>query len=228
MNILIAEDDANILEGLTDLLEAEGHYVTPCRDGEAAWQAYRRQRPDMLLLDIMMPRLDGYSLCKQIRKQDEITPLIFLSAKSEEVDKVLGLELGADDFIMKPFGTREVIARIRAVSRRQQRSESKSSATESFVIADLRIEPGEMCAWRGGQAIDLSAREIHVLQYLAQHQGQVVTRDALFDYAWGRDYSPNSRTLDQQISKLRKLVELDSKTPKIIQTVHGMGYRYPR
>ena len=173
--------------------------------------------------------MDGYSVCKAIRKQDDNTPIIFITAKSEEIDQVVGLELGADDYIFKPFGTREVIARIRAVTRRclrQQRDISEGNQCESLAMNDLLLYPDELKAKRGEQIFELSLRDSKILLLLAQNKGKVVDRDTLFNYCWGRDYLPNSRTLDQHISKLRKLIEQDNKHPVIIKTVHGVGYRF--
>lgn len=226
MNILIAEDDRFIGEGLCDLLEAEGYTPHLARDGEEVLKLYQRLKPDLLLLDIMMPKRDGYSVCREIRKNNDSIPVIFISAKSEEIDRVLGLELGADDYIMKPFGKREVIARIRAVARRcLERGGVSETPGEILQFGDLTVYPEELRARRGEQAIELSLRDVKILRLLHQHRGKVVTRDQLFNACWGHDYLPSSRTLDQHISKLRKLIEIDAKDPKIIGTVHGVGYR---
>lgn len=228
MKILVAEDDLNIRLGLCDLLEDEGYECIQAENGEQALILFNQQAPDLVLLDIMMPILDGYAACRKIRQVNEDVPVIFITAKSEEIDQVLGLELGADDYIKKPFGTREVIARIRAVARRCI-SASQSSVNQSkheFQLADLHVLPDQLRAERNGQKIELSARDIKILQLLSEQQGNVVNRDLLFDYCWGRDYLPSSRTLDQHISKLRKLIEIDPKDPQIIKTVHGIGYRY--
>jgi DNA-binding response OmpR family regulator len=227
MKILIAEDDKHIGEGLCAVVEAEGYTPLLARDGEQALQLFQEHRPQVILLDIMMPKRDGYAVCREIRKLDDNVPIIFISAKSEEIDRVIGLELGADDYIMKPFGTREVIARIRAVTRRALvRNPVKELRDEIIRMGDLELYPTQLRASRGAQQIDLSLRDVKILQYLFQHRGEVVDRDALFNACWGRDYFANSRTLDQHISKLRKLIEIDAKNPKIIGTVHGVGYRY--
>ncbi len=147
-----------------------------------------------------------------------------ISAKSEEIDKVLGLELGADDFIMKPFGVREVVARIRAVSRRCLAQHAPVQST--FTLGDLEVHPNELRARRGDAAIDLSLRDVKLLALFAEHPGEVLDRDQLFNAGWGIDHLPNSRTLDQHISQLRKRIERDPKLPRVIRTVHGVGYRY--
>lgn len=225
MKILIAEDDPNILAGLGELLSNEGYDTLLAEDGIQAMERFREERPDFVLLDIMMPGLDGYSLCREIRRLDEQVPVIFLSAKSEEIDRVLGLELGADDYITKPFGTREVVARIRAIARRLLKS-GESRDVRSFLFGDLQVFPSELRARRGEVSIDLSLREIRILELFSRHPGEVVTRDQLFDHAWGYEHMPNSRTLDQHISKLRKRIEADPANPRLITTVYGAGYRF--
>ena len=225
MKILIAEDDPNILAGLGELLANEGYDTLLAEDGLRAMEAFRRDRPDFVLLDIMMPGLDGYSVCREIRTVDQRVPVIFLSAKSEEIDRVLGLELGADDYITKPFGTREVVARIRAITRRLLKSDESVDA-QSFMFGDLQVYPNELRARRGDDPVDLSLREIRILELFNRHRGEVVTRDQLFDHAWGYKHMPNSRTLDQHISKLRKRIETDPANPSLITTIYGAGYRY--
>ena len=231
MKILIAEDDLHIRQGLTDLLSQEGYEVEAAENGKIALELFHTQKPQFVILDIMMPEMDGYSVCREIRAIDNDIPIIFLSAKSEEIDRVIGLELGADDYISKPFGTREVVARIRAITRRVLKSSSPESTTPeikngSFAFGDLEVLPNELRAKKGTDYIDLSLREIKVLQTMANHQGEVVSRDLLFNECWGYDHMPNSRTLDQHISKLRKLIEDDPADPQLIKTVHGAGYRY--
>jgi DNA-binding response OmpR family regulator len=225
MKILIAEDDPNIRTGLGDLVASEGYEAILAEDGEAAMTLFDNSKPDFILLDIMMPKLDGYSVCREIRKRDSQVPVVFLSAKSEEIDRVVGLELGADDYITKPFGTREVIARIRAITRRLLNSESQQEKS-SFTFADLTVFPDELRAKRGEESIDLSLRDIRILELFSKHPGEVVTRDLLFDVCWGYSHMPNSRTLDQHISKLRKRIETDPANPRWITTVYGAGYRY--
>ncbi len=231
MKILVAEDDMHIRQGLSDLLSQEGYEVETAENGKYALEQFKTCSPDFVILDIMMPEMDGYSVCREIRAVDNDIPIVFLSAKSEEIDRVIGLELGADDYISKPFGTREVVARIRAITRRvlkdHNTEESKNSPSEkAFAFGDFEVIPNELRAKKGPDCIDLSLREIKVLQTLAQHQGEVVSRDLLFNECWGYDHMPNSRTLDQHISKLRKLIEVDASDPQLIKTVHGAGYRY--
>lgn len=227
MKVLIAEDDIHICHGLRDLLENEGYGTVTVTDGIDALSAFIREQPDLVLLDIMMPGCDGYRVCADIRQRDPDVPVIFISAKSEEIDRVVGLDLGADDFIVKPFGVREVSARIRAVTRRSLRRQGPDSALPApFALADWMVYPAELRARRDGECIDLSLRDVAILQYFHTHRGQVVSREALFNACWGRNYLPNSRTLDQHIARLRKLLEPEPHSPRIILTVHGVGYRY--
>ncbi len=226
MKVLVAEDDANIRAGLIDVLENEGYHTVEASTGEEALELYQRERPDFICLDIMMPGVDGYEVCKRIRRVDSVVPVIFISAKSEEIDRVLGLELGADDFITKPFGVQEVIARIRAVTRRCLASRSNTPRYEPFKMGDLDVFPSELRARREGETIELSLRDVRILELLHRHQGEAVDRETFFNECWGLDHMPNSRTLDQHISQLRKRIEKDLKDPAIIRTVHGVGYRY--
>lgn len=229
MTVLIAEDDLYTREGLIDILENEGFRVVAAEDGERALELYRSEQPDCICLDIMMPKVNGYDVCKAIRKEDQQVPVIFLSAKSEEIDKVLGLELGADDYISKPFGVREVIARIRAVTRRSNYLKSNLSEENKiteFSISDLTIYPSELKAMRQGFEIELSPRDIRILKLFSKNQGKVLDRDNIYDAGWGVSHMPNSRTLDQHISQLRKKIEKYPGKPEIIRTVHTAGYRY--
>jgi two-component system, OmpR family, alkaline phosphatase synthesis response regulator PhoP len=228
MKILLAEDDQFTREGLSEIFEREGYNVTTAGDGAAAIELFRESRPDMVVLDIMMPEISGYDVCRKIRKEDKHVPVIFLSAKSEEIDKVVGLELGADDYISKPFGVREVVARIRAVTRRVMNAGSESpAAVETFVLGDLEVYPAELKAQRGTEEIDLSLRDVKILSLFARNRGKVLSRDEIYNTGWGISHMPNSRTLDQHISQLRKKIEVDPKNPQIITTVHSAGYRYP-
>ena len=229
MTVLIAEDDIYTREGLIDILENEGFRVAAAEDGEQALELFRTESPDCICLDIMMPKINGYDVCKAIRKDDQQVPVIFLSAKSEEIDKVLGLELGADDYISKPFGVREVIARIRAVTRRSIFAKENTAAEDTeteFKIADLSVYPAELKALRGDLEIELSPRDIRILKLFFENQGKVLDRNRIYDAGWGLSHMPNSRTLDQHISQLRKRIEKNPGKPEIIRTVHNAGYRY--
>lgn len=229
MKILIAEDDLYTREGLIDILEGEGFQVVAAENGTRAIELFKSENPDCICLDIMMPEINGYDVCKAIRKIDLHVPVIFLSAKSEEIDKVLGLELGADDYISKPFGVREVIARIRAVTRRSYNSQNKLSEKTKFTdftIADLMVYPAELKAVKSKLTIELSPRDIRILKLFSRNKGKVLDRDTIYNAGWGLSHMPNSRTLDQHISQLRKKIENDPGKPEIIRTVHNAGYRY--
>lgn len=226
MNILIAEDDARTREGLRLALVRAGHRVIAAADGEVAVALFEEEEPDIVCLDIMMPKMSGYDVCKAIRRADKRVPVLFLSAKSEEVDRVLGLELGADDFLSKPFGVAELLARIAAIVRRCSWLSESSSNSQSFLMDDLRVVPAELRAYRGDKAIKLTARDVRILRILHERPGHVLDRNMLCDQAWGLDHFPNSRALDMHISQLRRKIEVDPVNPRIICTVRGAGYRF--
>lgn len=227
MKVLIAEDDRNMRDAIVDILEREGYETIAARDGREALEQFASQPPDFVCLDIMMPHVNGYDVCRQIRARNADVPVVFLSAKSEEIDKVLGLELGADDYIMKPFGMKEFIARVRAISRRCFARRAPGERAAAFHMGPIEVLPDELRARRAdGRVAELSLRDVGILRFLYQHRGQAVSRDQLFSACWGGDKYPNSRTLDQHISQLRKKVETTPKEPVIIQTVRGVGYRF--
>ncbi|MBX7208052.1 MAG: response regulator transcription factor [Verrucomicrobiaceae bacterium] len=225
MKILVAEDDANTRAALKEVLETEGFTVTAATNGTEAVDLFRREKPDFICLDVMMPGMNGYEVCRHVRKLDESVPILFLTAKAEEIDTVLGLELGADDYMTKPFGIKEVLARIRAILRRTAPLRN-TSASQTFQMDDLRIFAGELRACRGEQEMPLTIRDVKILRLLYDRRGKVVDRNTLADEVWGADYFPESRALDQHISQLRKRIEIDPSNPRIIRTVHGAGYRY--
>lgn len=228
--ILVAEDDQNIRAALAELLTEEGYDVVQAADGLHAKDVFDRQAPDIACLDVMMPGMSGFDLCKHFRAASPTMPILFITAKAEEIDKVVGLELGGDDYIVKPFGTKEVIARIRAVARRCLRESASQDheafSLEPFAMGELTIMPRKLRVQRDDDGITVTRREMLILQTLAARPGEVVTRADLFRTAWEDDHLPNSRTLDQTISQLRKRIEIDPKHPEIIQTVYGVGYRY--
>lgn len=223
MKLLFADDDPITRDALRGSVEMEGFTALLAQDGSEALDLWKKHRPDLLCLDIMMPQIDGYEVCRRVRAADPLVPVLFLSAKNEEIDVVVGLQIGADDFVRKPFGKHELLARIRAGLRRAQ---ARSQPARSFSIADLTVYPGELRAERAGGCIDLSPREIAILALLHERAGEALHRDLFFDRCWGIDYLPDSRTLDQHIAKLRKRIEIDPTEPVIIETVRGVGYRY--
>lgn len=227
--ILIAEDDDLIREGLQTFLEREGFAVVAARDGEEALAFYDQARPGFVILDIMMPRLGGYDVCRRLRQRDTATPILFLSARGEEIDRVVGLELGADDFLVKPFGSRELLARINAILRRSKSAPAGGGAppqSSVFVMDDLEIHPDELRARRGLNWIDLGPRDLAILRMLHERKGKVVDRGDLFEACWGATYPGSTRAVDQHLSQLRRKIEVDPANPRIIRTVHGAGYRF--
>lgn len=226
MKIMVVEDDARTRKGLVEILVQEGYDTCTAANGREALAVFVKEKPDAVCLDIMMPDLSGYDVCREIRKTNSSLPILFISAKSEEVDKVLGLELGADDYISKPFGVKEVVARIRAVTRRCLKEHPPTPSPPSFLMADLKVVPAELRVYRGKKGIEVSLRDMRILQLLYDNRGRVLDRNTLFDVCWGIHYMPNSRSLDQHISQLRKRIEIDPADPKIIRTVHNAGYRY--
>ncbi len=222
MTILIAEDDPLTLDALATCIESEGFTALRAPDGKQAIDLWRSEKPDLLCLDIMMPHIDGYEVCRRVRASDRTIPILFLSAKNQEIDVVVGLDLGADDFIRKPFTRREVMARIRAALRRR----APEGESERFCLADLTVHPSSLLAKRDGKSIDLTPREVSMLRLLHEHRGEPVSRDAFLDTCWGIDYFPDSRTLDQHILLLRKKIEADPAEPQIIRTVRAVGYRF--
>ena len=223
MIILLAEDDPVTRDAVAELLEGEGHQVYAAKDGREALEFWGRHRPGLVLLDIMMPHASGYEVCRTIRRDDRRTPVMFLSAKSEEVDVVLGLELGADDFLRKPFGKHELLARVRAVLRRHE--EPREGDALSF--GPWSVHPKRLVARQGGKEVELTVREVKLIALLAKRRGEVVTRDELLNECWGLEYFPESRTLDQHVLNLRKKIEADPAKPLLIETVRGAGYRFP-
>lgn len=229
MKVLVAEDDQNIREGLAEILRREGYSVLHASDGAVALETWRREQPDIICLDVMMPKRSGYDVCKIIREENPDVPILFISAKTEEIDKVVGFEFGADDYIIKPFGVREVIARIRAVTRRcfaQKSEENNHLNLNPFTIGDIDVEPAQLRATRNGSPMNLSLRDIQFLTLFQKNPGRALDRPTIFREVWGVNHVPNSRTLDQHISSLRKRIEVDPKNPQIVKTVHGVGYRY--
>jgi len=222
MKILVAEDDPLTLEALAACVEAEGFEPLLAGDGRQALELWEAHRPQLLCLDIMMPEIDGYEVCRRVRAADSRVPILFVSAKNEERDVVAGLDLGADDFIRKPFMRQEVMARIRAALRRA----GPALDAGEFHMHDLAVRPSSLLAMRDDTTIDLTPREVAMLKLLHAEAGKAVPRDRFLDECWGIDYFPDSRTLDQHILMLRKKVERDPSSPRIITTVRGVGYRF--
>lgn len=225
--ILVVEDERSIREGLCDALELEGYQVADAADGQAALTANRQFHPDLILLDLMLPLMNGYDVCRRFRQTGCRTPVIMLTAKGEELDKVLGLELGADDYITKPFGLRELLARIAAVLRRCQAAAVEPPPPDvdaAFAFGAWQIDEGGLCAAAGDRRIDLTVREAELLRLLVRHPGRVLHRDFIMREIWGNAMR-NSRTLDQHLVALRRKLDLPGE-PAPIETVYGAGYRF--
>jgi DNA-binding response OmpR family regulator len=220
--IAVVEDDESVRKSLILNLELEGFQVISAADGEEGVAMIRDKTPDLIILDVMMPRKDGLQACKELRNQGISTPLILLTARSAEVDKVLGLELGADDYLAKPFGMLELLARVKALLRRTQKVEE----IDKIQFADVEIDFKAYRAERSQQPLELSAREYRVLRYLVARSGSVVTRDELLDEVWGYNSYPSTRTVDNHIARLRQKLEENVDAPRHILTVHGVGYKF--
>ena len=223
-HILVVEDEPAIASGLEEALTSEGFTVTIERDGEGGLAAARRDGIDCVLLDIMLPLMNGRDVCRTLREERSQVPIVMLTSKAEEADIVLGLEIGADDYITKPFRLAELIARIRALLRR--RDVLSSPASEELTFGGVHVDYRTLEVKVNNEPVHMSVREIEVLRFLAEHADTIVTRDMLLDKVWGYDAFPTTRTVDNYILSLRKKLEADPSEPKHILTIHGKGYRF--
>jgi len=223
--VLIVEDDAHIALGLEEVLKSDGFEAAVCNRGDKALAAVERERPQLIVLDVMLPGKSGYDLCKELRAKKITTPILMLTAKGQELDKVVGLELGADDYVTKPFGVRELLARIHALLRRSVNPASEAADSAPFRIGGATIDPKTFQLRRGKAVEELTAKELKLLQFFHAHAGEVLSRDRLLNEVWGYNYLGTTRTLDQVIVQLRKKLGDASDDPKHLLTVHGVGYR---
>ena len=223
--ILIVEDEPKMTIGLKDNFEAEGFEVDIAKDGEVGLKKIIEGNYDLIILDIMLPKLSGFEVCKTVRKKGDNTPIILLTARGEEIDKVLGLELGADDYITKPFSIRELIARIKAVLRRRGASVEKNGKDKSVSIGKLAINFSAYNASDSYGQVEMSHKEFEILNYLWSKRNSTVSRDEILRIIWGFDESPTTRTVDNFIVKLRQKIEENPNKPRTILTVHGIGYK---
>lgn len=221
--ILIIEDEKDMVAGLKFNLEARDYEVIVAYDGETGYQKAIDEKPDLVLLDIMLPKLNGYEVCKRLKKALPELPIIMLTAKSQEAEIVTGLELGADDYITKPFSVLELLARIKAVLRR---GNSESTNPEVYRFGELEIDLKNYIANKNGETIKLSPREFEILKYFISRRGEIITRDDLLSNIWGYETFPYTRTIDAHIAKLRQKIEEKPNEPKLIITVHGIGYKF--
>ena len=220
--ILIIEDDRAILRGLKDNLEYESYDVLTATEGEQGYRLIQEHHPDLIILDLMIPKMDGYELCRKVRSEGIATPILMLTARSEEVDRVQGLDLGADDYVTKPFSVPELLARIRAILRRVQ---SSTAFPDHLRFEDVFVDFKRFQAEKAGQALKLSRKEFGVLRLLVARIGQVVTRNEMLDEVWGHESYPTTRTVDNHIASLRAKLEDDPSKPCHLITVHGVGYK---
>lgn len=225
IQILIVDDEPSMREGLSDNLIFEGYKTELAANGIQALEKLNNQSFDLVVLDVMMPEMSGFDVCKQIRQDGNQVPVILLTAKGEEIDKVLGLELGADDYITKPFSLRELIARIKAILRRSENSTIENSTSKFETIGLMQVDFKNYVAKIASKEENLSHREFEVLHYLWAHKQKVVSRDDLLKNIWGYDEFPTTRTIDNFILKLRQRIEVNPNEPKLILTVHGLGYK---
>ena len=224
--ILIVEDDPHISLGLEEILKGEDFEVTVCARGDKAVDAVSRSHPALIILDVMLPGANGFEICKQLRAKKVAVPILMLTAKGQEIDKVIGLDSGADDYVTKPFGVRELVARIHALLRRTQSTAGKDfSGDGKFEIGHATIDPKKFEIRRGKTAEELTARELKLLQLFHAHPGEVFSRDKLLNEVWGYNYYGTTRTLDQVIVQLRKKLGDSGDSPKHLITVHGVGYK---
>jgi DNA-binding response OmpR family regulator len=224
-HLLVVEDDAHIRLGLCDALRGEGYEVTECRDGLQAGPLLRQRKPDLVILDIMLPGKSGFDLCREMRVEKNRTPVLMLSAKGQEIDKVVGLELGADDYVTKPFSLRELLARVQALLRRAAPGAIVADVPDEIAFGPVRVDCKALRGLRGKHAFDLTPRELKVLAVLFRERGNAVSRETILTEVWGIEYYGTTRTLDQLVVKLRQKIEATPAAPRHLLTVHGLGYR---
>jgi two-component system alkaline phosphatase synthesis response regulator PhoP len=221
--ILVVEDEPNMVVGLRDNFEFEGYEVLTARDGVEGLELALEESPDLVVLDVMMPRMSGLEVCKQLRAQRASIPIIMLTARGQEVDKVVGLELGADDYVTKPFSIRELLARVKAVLRRTS-VVPKDQDQHSF--GDVEVDLRRCRVVRSGQALDVSSKEFELLKYFICHAGETLSRHQLLEDVWGYEHYPTTRTVDTHLVRLRQKLEPNPEQPQYFLTVHGTGYRF--
>jgi two-component system alkaline phosphatase synthesis response regulator PhoP len=221
--ILIVEDEPDMVLGLKDNFEFEGYEVVTAGDGQSGLERARTQKPDLVILDIMLPKLSGLEVCKTLRGEGFTTPIVMLTARGQEIDKVVGLELGADDYVTKPFSIRELLARVRAILRR---TDGTRKRLQRYRFSDVELDFEAYRAQKGGQPLELSPREFELLRYLIERKGETVSRDKLLEDVWGYESYPSTRTVDTHIAKLRAKIGDSGSDPRYIMTIHGVGYKF--
>ncbi len=220
--ILIIEDETPMRTALADVLEGEGYRALAAADGEAGLRKAVAEKPDLILLDVMMPKLDGFAVCAELRRLGHVTPVLMLTAKGQIEDRVNGLDVGADDYLVKPFSTEELLARVRALLRRTQR---QGKSPTKLTLGEVEIDLARQTAGRGRKQIHLTAKEFAMLRLLAEAAGEPVSREKFLDVVWGYAAFPTTRTVDTHIGSLRAKLEKNPESPRWLKTVHGVGYR---
>jgi DNA-binding response OmpR family regulator len=223
--ILIVEDDEALLRGLALNLELEGHKVPTAEDGEAGYALLKQEKPDLVILDILLPKLSGFEFCRRARAESIEVPILMLTARTEEADRVRGLNLGADDYVAKPFSLLELMARVRSLLRRAQKRQA-GALIDELRFEDVTVDFRKHEALKAGRPVDLTRKELALLRLLASHEGEVLTRDELLDQVWGYESCPTSRTVDNHVAKLRAKLEEAGAEPRHLITVHGSGYKW--
>jgi DNA-binding response OmpR family regulator len=221
--ILIIEDERDVVMGLKFNLEARGYRVLAAYDGDKGFQAALREHPDLVILDLMLPKRNGYEVCRLLKEESPATPVIMLTAKSQEAEIVTGLELGADDYVTKPFSVLELLARIKAVLRR---AKSGKTIPKLYCFGTLEIDFAKYSAQKNGKPLSLSPREYEILKYFIEQSGETISREDLLNHVWGYNTFPATRTVDTHIAKLRQKIEDNPDEPRYIITVHGVGYKF--
>ncbi len=221
--ILLVEDEEAMLKGLRDAFEHHGFTVKAAKDGETGLQIAEKEGPDIIILDVMLPGMDGFDVCRTLRKRGVTIPILMLTARAEEVDKVVGLEIGADDYITKPFSTRELLARVKAHLRR---TTEKAQVLDRYEFGDVEVDFARFKVFKNKKQIDLTSTEFSLLQFLIKHRNEVVPRERILNEVWGYETYPNSRTVDNHILNLRQKLEGSPHKPDYILTVHGFGYKF--
>jgi DNA-binding response OmpR family regulator len=221
--ILIVEDEPNMVAGLRDNFEFEGYEVITAPDGLSGLNRALHESPDLIVLDVMMPRMSGLDVCKQLKAKRSTVPIIMLTARGQEVDKVVGLELGADDYVTKPFSIRELLARVNAVLRR---AKNNGQEAEQYSFGDVEVNVRMCQVTRAGKPLEFSTKEFDLLKYFLVHRGETLSRDRLLEDVWGYEHFPTTRTVDTHILRLRQKVEPKPDDPRFILTVHGTGYKF--
>ena len=223
--ILIIEDDISILKGLKDVLMFKSYEVLTATDGESGYEMAVEKNPDLIILDIMLPKMDGFTLCKKLREEGNMTPVLMLTARGEEPDKVQGLDYGADDYVTKPFSLPELLARIRALLRRSPGEKTEKKPPDSLKLGNVFLDFKKYEASKEGRPLSLTPKEFGVLRCLASRAGDVVTRDELLDEVWGYEKFPTTRTVDNHLAQIRSKIEENPADPRYLITVHGVGYK---